>query len=118
MKILIIEDEIFAALHLEEVVRQLGCSVVGIAADAEAALRLAEKEPADLALVDINLRDGPTGPRLARDIATRYGTKVIFVTGNPEQAPMDIEGVLGVVPKPVNELAIASIIERARTIQP
>lgn len=114
MKILKIEDEIFAALHLEAVVQELGCTVVGIAPDAATAVKLADEDPADLALVDLNLRDGPTGPQLARETAARYGTKVLFVTANPEQAPLDIEGVLGVVGKPFNEKAVASAVERAR----
>ena len=33
MKILIVEDEIFVAMHLEEAFQDLGCSVIGIAPD-------------------------------------------------------------------------------------
>lgn len=118
MKILIIEDEIFPALHLEAVVQELGCIVVGIAPDAVSALKIAEEDPADLALVDLNLRDGLTGPEVARQIATKFGTKVLFVTANPHDAPLDFEGALGVVGKPFDDDAVAQAIESLRPTAP
>lgn len=114
MKILIIEDEIFPALHLEAVLQELGCTVVGIAPDSARALKLAEEGRADLALVDLNLRDGLTGPALARQIATQYGAKVLFLTANPSQAPLDFDGALGVVPKPFDDEAVKHAVEIAR----
>jgi CheY-like chemotaxis protein len=114
MKILIIEDEIFPALHLEAVVQELGCTVVGIAPDSASALNLAEEARADLALVDLNLRDGLTGPEVARQIATKYGTKVLFLTANPSQAALDFDGALGVVPKPFDAQAVKQAIEATR----
>jgi len=114
MKILIIEDEIFPALHLEAVVHELGCTVVGIAPDAATALELAAQQPVDLALVDLNLRDGLTGPDIARQIATRYGTKVFYLTANPGQAPLNFDGALGVVTKPFEDKAIAEAIDAVR----
>lgn len=114
MKILIVEDEIFPALHLESVVEALGCTVVGIAPDKATALKLAEQSPADLAIVDLNLRDGLTGPELARQIAQTYGTKVLFLTANPRQASLDFEGALGIVDKPFDEIAVAKALELAR----
>jgi CheY-like chemotaxis protein len=116
MKILIIEDEIFPAMHLETTLQELGCTVVGIAPDSETALKLAKDGQADLALVDLNLRDGLTGPTLAREIATTYGTKVLYLTANPSQADLDFDGALGVVSKPFDNQAIAQAIELARGI--
>ncbi len=40
-------------------------------------------DDADIALVAVNLRDGPTGPAIA-DYLHAAGTIVIFVTANPE----------------------------------
>lgn len=83
MKILIVEDEVFAAMHLEFALENLGCTVIGIAPDSQSALELGELGP-DLAVVDLNLRDGLTGPTVARELANRYGTKVLFLTANPK----------------------------------
>lgn len=116
MKILIVEDEIFPALHLESVVEALGCTVVGIAPDKATALKLAEESAADLAIVDLNLRDGLTGPELAREIAQRYGTKVLFLTANPAQASLDFDGAVGIVDKPFDDAAVARALQSVRKV--
>lgn len=115
MKVLIVEDEIFAALHLESAIEDLGCEVVGIAPDAPSALQLAEKRP-DLALVDLNLRDGLTGPQIARDLANRYGAKVLILTANPREAGDPFDGLLGVVSKPWDDAQLATTVASIRPI--
>lgn len=111
MKVLIVEDEIFVALHLESAIRELGCEVVGIAPDQATALELAQIKP-DLAFVDLNLRDGLTGPEIARTLANQFGTKVLILTANPAQAGEKFEGLLGVVGKPWNEAELAQILRK------
>lgn len=80
---LIVEDEIFVALDLERILVDAGYAVKAIAADRDGAIDAARD--CSFALVDINLRDGPTGPELARTLARDYGVKVVFVTANPGQ---------------------------------
>jgi two-component system, response regulator PdtaR len=111
MKVLIVEDEIFAALHLEDTVRDLGYSVVGIAPDKLSAMELAEARP-DLAFVDLNLRDGLTGPEIARALADRFGTKVLILTANPREAGEPFDGLLGVLTKPWEERDLKRHLER------
>ena len=95
-RVLIVEDEIFTALDLEDELLSHGYEVVGIAADRKEALRLADR--ADVALVDVNLRDGPTGVGVGVTLAREYGVQVLFLTANPamvaERAP-DAVGCLG-----------------------
>ena len=66
--ILIVEDEILVALEIESVLEELGYTVLGIAADLEGALAYAHHH-IDLALVDLNLRDGLTGPEIGATLA-------------------------------------------------
>jgi len=113
VKILIVEDEIFVAMHLEEAFQEMGCSVIGIAPDTETALALGKQEP-QVAVVDLNLRDGFTGPQIARELASRYGTKVFYLTGNPREAGEPFEGLLGVKSKPWAEQDLVEIVETAR----
>lgn len=113
MKILIVEDEIFVAMHLEEAFQDLGCSVIGIAPDTATALELGKQE-AQVAVVDLNLRDGFTGPQIARELAARYGTKVFYLTGNPREAGEPFEGLLGVKSKPWAEEDLQEIVATAR----
>ncbi|WP_093667121.1 response regulator [Sphingomonas gellani] len=100
---LIVEDEIFVALDLERILIDAGYQVAGIAADRASALEAAPL--ANFAFVDVNLRDGPTGPDIAQRIAADYGIKVVFVTANPAQIG-DPDGALGYIRKPFSEAAI------------
>jgi len=100
-RILVVEDEIFVAIEIEHVVSQLGHRPVGIAADSRKAEELAAQ--AEIALVDLNLRDGPTGPEIGRMLAEKHGVTVVFVTANPSQLGDGVPGTLGVIPKPVND---------------
>jgi two-component system, response regulator PdtaR len=112
MKILIVEDEVFAAMHLEAALEDLGCTVIGIAPDSQSALELGAMAP-DLAVVDLNLRDGPTGPIVARELANRYGTKVLFLTANPSETGEMFDNVVGVVIKPWDERIMAQALHDA-----
>jgi two-component system, response regulator PdtaR len=108
-RVLIVEDEFIVALNLRQIMADLGFQVVGIAPDASTALKLAENEP-DIALVDLNLRDGPTGPKIGAKLSEK-GTTVIFLTANAAQLGDGIEGTVGVVSKPVDENSIESVLD-------
>lgn len=101
--VLIVEDEIFVALDLERILTDAGYQVRAIAPDSEAALAAAPD--CDFALVDVNLRDGCTGPGIAERIAREHGVRVVFVTANPAQIG-DGSQALGYVRKPFCEGAI------------
>lgn len=107
---LIVEDEIFVALDLERILTDAGYSVAAIAADADSALRAAPG--CSIAFVDVNLRDGMTGPIVAERIARDHGIKVVFVTANPGQIGHCREA-LGYIRKPFTERAILSAAARA-----
>lgn len=107
---LIVEDEIFVALDLERILEDAGYQVAAIAADAPTALRAAPG--CGFAFVDVNLRDGPTGPDIAQRIARDYGVKVVFVTANPGQI-VDRQAALGYVRKPFNEESILAAAHAA-----
>lgn len=83
LKILIVEDEMFLAMDLETHLEALGHRVIGIASDAQESFALASAAAHDLALVDLNLRDGLTGPQIAAKLTRDHSTLVVFVTGNP-----------------------------------
>jgi CheY-like chemotaxis protein len=102
---LIVEDEIFVALDLERILMDAGYQVEAIAADSESALAAAPK--CEFAFVDVNLRDGATGPQIADRIARDYGVKVVFVTANPSQIAAP-SGGMGYIRKPFSEAAILS----------
>lgn len=99
-QIMIVEDEFLIAMELEQIVGNLGYDCIGVADDTVSAIDLVAKNP-DIALVDVNLSDGPTGPIIGARLANEYGVKVVFVTANPKQLGDGVEGTLGAVTKPV-----------------
>ena len=95
LRVIIIEDQALLAMELELVLGESGCDVVGCAMDQASAFAVAEREHPDLALIDVNLLDGMTGPRIAQRLVRDHGTAVVFLTANPEQIPEGFAGALG-----------------------
>ena len=103
LRVLIIEDEVLLAIDLESHLEALGQEIVGLAGDATQALALADVEHPDLALVDINLRDGRTGLVISSKLGAGYDTTAVLVTGSPEQIPADYAGAIGALTKPCDQ---------------
>ncbi|MFN0218269.1 MAG: response regulator [Hyphomicrobium sp.] len=110
LKILIVEDEPILAIELECIVKEMGHEVVGVARSSHGAVALAQTGEPDLALVDVHLTDGPTGPEAARQIAGDRGATVLFTTSNPERVPADFANACGVLTKPYSDQGIKSAI--------
>jgi CheY-like chemotaxis protein len=112
-RVLIVEDEYLVAADLEAALEELGYASVGIAQDLETALDLAQAGP-DIALVDVHLRDGETGPLIARRLVEEFAVKVLFVTANPRMvADTQLPGAIGVIGKPCQHELIAAALEYA-----
>ena len=110
-KVLIVEDEFLVALQLEDILQDGGHAVIGTVPDM-ASLALLGEAP-DVALVDLNLRDGLTGPQIARDLALRFGARVIYVTANPAQIGAPAPTAIGIVQKPFTPRTILAAISYA-----
>lgn len=110
-KILIVEDEFVVAMNLEAILEDGGHTSVGIAPDLDTALQLADARP-DLALVDINLRDGETGPLIAERLREQ-NIAVLFVTANPRMLEGAKAGAIGVLTKPCDEDLILAAVDYA-----
>jgi ActR/RegA family two-component response regulator len=88
--ILIVDDEESVCRTFREWLTGIGATVL-TAADAESALRLAHRQPIDLAILDWNLGAGDDGLQLLQDLAVFHPDVVaILVTGYANQAtPLD-----------------------------
>lgn len=102
--VLIVEDEIFIAMEIERILQDAGYRVIAIAADQNDALSMGQS--AEVAFVDLNLRDGPTGAIIARELAARHGVSIIYVTANPAQIGEPASTAIGCVRKPFTDDAI------------
>ncbi|MBW9117642.1 response regulator [Rhizobium cauense] len=106
--ILIVEDQPLIALNLQDTVEELGHNPIGIASNMYQALMLASK--ADVALVDVHLEDGPTGPIVGRALADAE-VSVLFMTSDPGALRGAVEGALGVMQKPILDLELIEAIQ-------
>ncbi len=79
-RVLIVEDELFVAWHLETLVRDLDLDVVGLVPDGEGAVEQAADFHPDLVLMDISLSGQIDGVEAARRICERQPVPVIFIT--------------------------------------
>lgn len=111
---MIVEDQALLAMELELVLGESGCDVVGCAMDTAGAFAIVERERPDLALIDVNLLDGLTGPRIAQRVVSEFGCAAVFLTANPEQIPDGFAGALGAVSKPFDEATIRAVVTFAR----
>jgi DNA-binding response OmpR family regulator len=110
-RILIVEDEMLVAMELEAILEDLGHAPVGIAADLSDAEQYGTL-PIDLALVDLNLRDGLTGPEIGKRLTER-GVTVLFITANPRQLGSGVAGTIGVLEKPTDEETVRAAVDYA-----
>ncbi len=110
-QILIVEDEMLVAIDMEAILEERGYECAGIAPDLETAAEYFDIS-LDLALVDLNLRDGLTGPQIGKLLSAR-GVPVIFVTANPAQLGDGVAGTIGVITKPTDENALADAVSYA-----
>jgi DNA-binding response OmpR family regulator len=108
-KILIVEDEVLVAMELEAILEDLGHEPVGIAPDLATADGFCNAD-IDLALVDLNLRDGLTGPEIGKRLCAQ-GVTVLFITANPRILGEGISGTIGVLTKPTDEDTVKAAID-------
>lgn len=80
-RVLICEDDPLLAMELEAEVAEAGAACCGTAAGFDEALALARLARPDLALVDLNLADGPSGARLAAELHD-LGARVVVISGS------------------------------------
>ena len=109
--ILIVEDEMLVAIELESILEDLGHCPVGIAPDLSSAESFVDHD-IDLALVDLNLRDGLTGPEIGKRLSAR-GVAVLFITANPRLLGDGVAGTIGVLTKPTDEATVRAATDYA-----
>lgn len=110
-KILIVEDEMLVAMELESILADGGFEPVGIAPDLDTAKEFVDQS-IDLALVDLNLRDGLTGPQIGKMLGDK-GVTVLFLTANPRILGNGIAGTVGVLTKPTDSEVVREAVNYA-----
>jgi CheY-like chemotaxis protein len=81
LRVLVVEDEALVALLLEDMLADLGCTMVGPATSVDIALALLTTEPVDVALIDVSLGSSELSLPIA-DVLELKGIPFAFATGH------------------------------------
>ncbi|BBG64837.1 histidine kinase response regulator hybrid protein [Hydrogenimonas sp.] len=113
LNVLIVEDEIIIALHIDSIVKRMGHAVAGLATNEEEAMKYADEKRVDLLISDIRLGDGRDGIEIAEQLQTEHGCAVILITAYKDQETLkkalnlELEGYLV---KPFSEPRLRGLI--------
>ena len=119
-RVLIVEDELLVAWHLETLSRELNFEVSGLVPDGDGAIEQAVDLDVDLVLMDIRLAGRMDGIEAARRIRQQRDTPIIFITAHGDETTRaHIERVVPGAPvlaKPITadrlKEAIASVMKK------
>jgi CheY-like chemotaxis protein len=78
-RVLLVEDEVMVAMYVEDVLTELGCSVVGLGTNLNQALAHAQSAEFDFAVLDINLGGELSFP--VADILRQRKIPFLFISG-------------------------------------
>lgn len=107
-RILVVEDEAIIAAFVEDILDELGATVVGPAFSVSQALKLAESTALDAALLDVNVREESIVP--VRDLLRGRGVPVVFATGYGAERSREVTDGALVVDKPYSKDRIAKAL--------
>jgi CheY-like chemotaxis protein len=111
-RILVVEDEMMIAMLVEDMLAELGCSVVGPAHALDVALNLARTEQGiDAALLDVNLGGQPVFA--VADALREKGVPAIFSTGYGDAGLRDVDRGSQVLQKPFRAGDLARALNAA-----
>ena len=117
ISVLIVEDEPLIADYITLVLRRTDVRLVGAAGSGSEAVDLAEREPPDVALVDIGLGGTMDGWAVARTLRERFGTAAVFITGQSLQEigpQAEAFGAAACLHKPFRAAELVDAVTHAR----
>ncbi len=116
MRVLIVEDDVFVGLLVEEQLKEDGHEVIGHVSSASAARDVVAESLPDLMLVDIHLDDGETGCVFAHEMREKLNIPTIFITGSPAKA-RQCDDAIGVLIKPFAPASVSAALDAAAVVK-
>ena len=116
-RVLIVEDELLVAWHLESLSREQNLEVCGLVPDGDGAIEQAVDLDVDLILMDIRLAGRMDGIEAARRIREQRDTPIIFITAHGDPATRaKIEQALPGMPVLVKPITANSLKEAIASV--
>ncbi len=112
LRVLVVEDEMMVSMLIEDMLTDLGCTVVGPAARLDEAIDLAKTHELDCAVLDVNLGGQPIFP--LADVLREMGRPFAFATGYGDAGLRDVDKGTPVLQKPFRESDLARILGELR----
>ncbi|MEP6961133.1 MAG: response regulator, partial [Acidobacteriota bacterium] len=115
-RILIVEDERITAEDLHDILTDGGYAVTAIVSSGEEAIREAERNRPDLALMDIRIKGDLDGTETARILLDRFNIPSVYLTAHADRETLQRAKrakPLGYIVKPFQESEIQASIEIA-----
>jgi len=109
LRVLVVEDEMMVSMLIEDMLSDLGCSVIGPASRLDEAIELAKTSDIDCAVLDVNLGGQPIFP--LADLLRERGRPFAFATGYGDAGVREIDKGTPVLQKPFREGDLARVLE-------
>jgi DNA-binding response OmpR family regulator len=110
-RILVVEDEMLIAMIIEDAVQDSGGEIVGPVATLEKALKLAEEEEFDAAILDVTIRGGKVYP--VAELLLARGIPFVFASGYGDWA---LPAELRDKPRLTKPFTAAALEEQVRSL--
>jgi CheY-like chemotaxis protein len=113
LRVLVVEDEMMVSMLIEDMLADLGCTIVGPASRLDEALDLARNGGIDCAVLDVNLGGQPIFP--LADLLREKGRPFAFATGYGDAGLRDVDRGSPVLQKPFREGDLARVLGELQT---
>ena len=112
LRVLVVEDEMMVSMLIEDMLSDLGCTVVGPASRLDEAMELAREAELDCAVLDVNLGGQQIFP--LADLLREKGAPFAFATGYGDAGLRDVDRGSPVLQKPFREGDLARVLGELR----
>jgi CheY-like chemotaxis protein len=112
LRVLVVEDEMMVSMLIEDMLSDMGCTVMGPASRLDEAIELATSSDIDCAVLDVNLGGQPIFP--LADLLRERGCPFAFATGYGDAGLRDVDRGTPVLQKPFREGDLARVLGELR----
>src|SRR4030095_13577248 len=112
LRVLVVEDEMMVSMLIEDMLSDLGCTVIGPASRLDEAMELVKRAELDCAVLDVNLGGQPIFP--LADLLRAKGAPFAFATGYGDAGLRDVDRGSPGLQKPFREGDLARVLQPLR----
>lgn len=116
LRVLVVEDEMMVSMLIEDMLGDMGCTVLGPVSRLDEAVELASRSEFDCAVLDVNLGGQSVFP--LADLLRERGAPFAFATGYGDAGLRDVDRGAPVLQKPFREGDLLRVVNELRARLP